>query len=296
MIPTDDLEALAASTQRFLATVDAMDVTDLAAPSLLPGWSRLHVLSHVARNADGMRNRLLMARTGRPVAQYPSMALRAADIETGALRDPELVRQDLRAACERLAIDAESLTDADWARDAGVGDLAGRLPAAGLPLVAPARGRDPSRRPRGGLHVRRHARRRGRYVPRPGPRQVRRVRARPVPRSPRRTSAKSWSVGDGTGPQIEGPSGALLTWATGRGTAGRPDVEQWHRPRLTRLGLTPQGSRTSFPVVRLASRSRWASAASPRPYRPPIRTSSEPSTIAPKTSPARQSSSSRVAR
>jgi maleylpyruvate isomerase len=37
-----------------------------AAPSALPGWSRAHVLTHVARNADAMINLLTWARTGRP--------------------------------------------------------------------------------------------------------------------------------------------------------------------------------------------------------------------------------------
>ena len=33
-------------------------------PSLLPGWSRGHLLTHLARNADGLRNLLVWARTG----------------------------------------------------------------------------------------------------------------------------------------------------------------------------------------------------------------------------------------
>ncbi len=218
MVPADDLEALAASTQRFLATIDAMDAAELRAPSLLPGWSRLHVLSHVARNADGMRNRLLMARTQRPVAQYPSMALRAADIETGALRDPELVVLDVRAACERLAIDAESLSEEDWARDAGVGDVAGRLPAAGLPL---------SRLHEVEIH---HVDLGAAYTFADTPVDVvggffdrLPVKFAGSALDPCRVTStdlgQSWSVGDGSGPHIQGPAGALLQWATGRGAS-----------------------------------------------------------------------------
>src|SRR5215831_18879866 len=109
-----DLDALDAATGRLLATVEALTDAELALPSLLPGWTRLHVLTHLARNADGMRNRLLEVRTGRPVAQYASNELRAADIEVGAQRPAELVRQDLTSACERFAIDARSIEPAAW--------------------------------------------------------------------------------------------------------------------------------------------------------------------------------------
>ncbi len=55
------------------------------------------------------------------------------------------------------------------------------------------------------------------------------------------------------------------------------------------------GSRSSLPVVRRAPRSSCARAASASGYVPPIRTSSTPSAIQPKRSPARHSSSSRSA-
>src|SRR5678816_1103084 len=46
------------ATQRFLDS--AADLTDanLAEPSLLPGWTRAHVMAHVARNADSLINLL----------------------------------------------------------------------------------------------------------------------------------------------------------------------------------------------------------------------------------------------
>ena len=41
-----------------------------AAPSTLPDWTRAHVLTHVARNADAMVNLLDWARTGTPTPAY----------------------------------------------------------------------------------------------------------------------------------------------------------------------------------------------------------------------------------
>ena len=44
---------------RLLASAAALSDEQLRGPSLLPGWSRGHVLSHIARNADGLSNLLI---------------------------------------------------------------------------------------------------------------------------------------------------------------------------------------------------------------------------------------------
>ena len=73
------------------------------APSLLPGWSRAHVLTHLARNADAMINLLLWARTGVVTPAYASAEARVADIEKGAVRTPSEIRDDVIASSDRLA-------------------------------------------------------------------------------------------------------------------------------------------------------------------------------------------------
>ena len=40
-------------------------------PSLLPGWTRGHVLTHLARNADSQRHVLEAAVRGAPAERYP---------------------------------------------------------------------------------------------------------------------------------------------------------------------------------------------------------------------------------
>src|SRR5437763_14459256 len=77
------LDRLAAATERVLATATALSEAQAREPSLLPGWSRGHVLTHIARNADGMVNLLRWARTGTQTPMYASAASRAADIEAG---------------------------------------------------------------------------------------------------------------------------------------------------------------------------------------------------------------------
>ena len=97
------LDEMAAATDRLLATVDRLDDADLRAPSLLPGWTRGHVLSHVARSADGMVNLVRWARTGDRQEMYPGgRAGRAADIEAGAGRHIGDVRLDLSDSADRL--------------------------------------------------------------------------------------------------------------------------------------------------------------------------------------------------
>src|SRR5205807_199393 len=78
------LKELLAATERLAATVKTMAPEDLGRPSLLPGWTRAHVLTHIARNADGTRNLLLSVRSGHLVRMYASSATRAADIDAGA--------------------------------------------------------------------------------------------------------------------------------------------------------------------------------------------------------------------
>ncbi len=90
------------ATARLLATVEALSGDDATIPSLLPGWSRGHVLTHLARGADAMVNLLTWARTGTPLPAYPSTAARNADIQAGADRSLDELLADLRAAAGRF--------------------------------------------------------------------------------------------------------------------------------------------------------------------------------------------------
>jgi maleylpyruvate isomerase len=59
---------------------------DIAADSLLPDWSRGHVLSHLANNARGLSNLIEWALTGVQKDMYVSVEQRAIDIENDAKR------------------------------------------------------------------------------------------------------------------------------------------------------------------------------------------------------------------
>ncbi|KAA2256339.1 maleylpyruvate isomerase family mycothiol-dependent enzyme [Solihabitans fulvus] len=108
------MAAVAQATSRLYELVEEFDHAALREPSLLPGWSRAHVLSHLARQADAQVNLLTWARTGVEHPAYASRADRDADIAEGATRPVQLVRADLEAACQRLAVAAEQLPAAAW--------------------------------------------------------------------------------------------------------------------------------------------------------------------------------------
>ncbi|MEV0196799.1 maleylpyruvate isomerase family mycothiol-dependent enzyme [Nonomuraea sp. NPDC050691] len=95
-------DELASATSALLDTAAALRDEDVAAPSRLPGWTRGHVLTHVARNADGLVNLLTWAWTGVRVPQYASAAARDAEIEAGAGRPAAEQLADLRDSSARL--------------------------------------------------------------------------------------------------------------------------------------------------------------------------------------------------
>jgi maleylpyruvate isomerase len=103
------------ATERLLRTVAELDDAAVGAPSLLPGWTRGHVLTHLARNADSFVNLLTSARTGEDVPQYPSPAARNDAIAAGAGRTAAVQFADLRTSAERLAETARELPAEAWA-------------------------------------------------------------------------------------------------------------------------------------------------------------------------------------
>ncbi|QMU78616.1 maleylpyruvate isomerase family mycothiol-dependent enzyme [Streptacidiphilus sp. PB12-B1b] len=122
---------VAAAEERLLRTVGRMRPEQVFEPSALPGWTRGHVLTHLARNADALVNLLTGARTGTPVPMYPSAEARDRDIEAGAGRPLDEQLADLRAAGQRFAAAAAAMPEAAWAVE--VPHRLGAFPASGVP-------------------------------------------------------------------------------------------------------------------------------------------------------------------
>jgi maleylpyruvate isomerase len=108
---------LDAATQRLLRTAAGLSDEQAREPSRLPGWSRGHLLTHLARNADGLRNLLIWARTGVETPQYASPEARDEDIAAGADRPAAALLADTEASASALTAEAGRLTGADWAAE-----------------------------------------------------------------------------------------------------------------------------------------------------------------------------------
>jgi maleylpyruvate isomerase len=107
----------AVATSRYLEALTVLHDDEMRAGSLLPGWSRGHVVTHVARNADGLRNLLVWARTGVETPQYPSAEQRNGDIDSGSGRTADELLADARESADRFAEEAARLSGDDWAAE-----------------------------------------------------------------------------------------------------------------------------------------------------------------------------------
>ncbi len=96
------LEEMVLATTRYLGALTDLTDEDMRAPSVLPGWSRGHVVTHLARNADALGNLLHWAQSGIETPMYSSKEQRDADIEAGAGRSAHDLRVDSSAAAGRF--------------------------------------------------------------------------------------------------------------------------------------------------------------------------------------------------
>lgn len=233
------LAEVRASTSALLAGLDAerWTDTDMRASSVLPGWTRGHVLTHIARNADGIATTLAGALRGEVVPRYAGgRESRDADIEAGAERGAVQLIVDVRDAAERLdrvfgAVadasgwdltterdhPAHSWLDARW-REVEIhrADLRGNYGAADwpasfvgylLPELAAEAGS------RAGTPLR--------------------IEVAPEDSTTTDLAGTVWTTGTAAGLAVRGPDWALLAWLTGRPSLaeGRlstmPDLAPW---------------------------------------------------------------------
>lgn len=102
--PSDDvLATIDDATARMLRTVDSLEDTDWSAGTVLPDWTRAHVVAHLALNAEGMAGVLEGLRDGEATSMYVSDVRRDGDIDELAAADPATIRERLHDGAARFA-------------------------------------------------------------------------------------------------------------------------------------------------------------------------------------------------
>lgn len=239
--PTTALQALRASTADLVQGLEAQQWSDddVRGPSLCAGWTRAHVLTHLARNADGIAATLAGALRGEVVPRYPDgWDARNAAIDEGAARPLAAQVADVAESAERLDRVFGAVAEAEaWSARTDQGraaqdwvfwrlreveihrvDLAGdylpdRWPPLLIAELLPAVADTLPERVTGRVRVEIDA------------------DASIAPEF----AGRVWTAGDGAMAEVEvrGPDWAVLAWLVGRGSAAQasltatPDLADW---------------------------------------------------------------------
>lgn len=110
----DSLKWVAHGTALFTEQTAQFDEQRISQPSILPGWTRKHLVAHVAANADALGNLVHWARTGERTPMYTSAEQRNADIETGAQRCATELTEWLNTSAHELDAAMAAMTGEQW--------------------------------------------------------------------------------------------------------------------------------------------------------------------------------------
>lgn len=223
---------LESATRRLVRTVDALADFQFAEPSLLPGWTRGHVVAHLVLNAEGLAGALDGVREQRAVAMYASQEARDGDIEKLAGSDPSALRDRLLASTTAIG---HAVAELDEQLDGGRIE---RTPGSDRTFTAGRVGEMRLREVE--IH---HADLDLAYSWEDWPSEFTtllldgRGAVHDGPSFTARATdlGRSWTFGDGTGPTVTGPGAQLAWWATGRDPGDGltsddgdlPEMETW---------------------------------------------------------------------
>jgi maleylpyruvate isomerase len=214
-------EDVESATTRLLASAATLTDAAVAEPSLMPGWTRGHVLAHIVGNADGLTNLLVWARTGVETPMYATPTARADGIEAGAGRTLADHLAALRDSAERFATAVADMPVERWAfvydekRGAAVRTVWRRLREVEVHHVDLNSGYTPADWPSGFTHRLLHE-------------LVKDIRAgEPIRLAPERLSHPLQLGGPASTPPVtvSGTSHDLAAWLSGRGDGASLTVD-----------------------------------------------------------------------
>lgn len=224
------LDLLTGANQRLVRTVDALTAEEIARPSLLPGWSRAHVVAHLALNGESLERVLSAAARGEQQPMYDSPEARTADIEELAKAEVSALRERLLASTHCFDRAATSVAGDAWkARFERTPGGGATFSVATVPLM---RLREVE------IH---HADLDAGYTAADWPEAfdavlIESMTRRPYPQPFRvlaRDLARTWDFGDGDPvANVTGEAASLGWWLTGRGDGADLTVDQDRLPEV----------------------------------------------------------------
>ncbi len=108
------LRFVAAGTRLCAHAIDGLDERTFGMPTALPGWTRKHLVAHLAGNAEALLRLLHWAGTGERTPMYTSPEQRNADIEAGARRSAAALTQWFTASSAELEAALTTLPEDAW--------------------------------------------------------------------------------------------------------------------------------------------------------------------------------------
>ena len=101
-------------TAYFSRKLNDLSDEELDGPSLLPGWSRRHIIAHVGYNARALTRLLEWAATGVETPMYASRQQRRDEIDYGATMSPVALRHLVGHSIVHLNVRWRNLPAAAW--------------------------------------------------------------------------------------------------------------------------------------------------------------------------------------
>lgn len=111
---TDSRRWMAFGTMLMADAVARLDDESFDAPTPLPGWTRKHLIAHVAANAEAIGHLVQWAATGIETPMYASADERASGIAKGPTMSADELRSWLTESAETLDAAMDQLTGQQW--------------------------------------------------------------------------------------------------------------------------------------------------------------------------------------
>lgn len=104
-------------TSHYSRQLSLIDNADFDEPTDLAGWTRSHLIAHVAYNAIALCNLMHWANTGEKTPMYSSPEARNEEIAYGATLNPDALRNLHEHSVARLDVDWSGTSDEAWANE-----------------------------------------------------------------------------------------------------------------------------------------------------------------------------------